>query len=64
MIVPDWKSSVSVNMSMYLYNTSTYWYVLVYAKRCWKVERRHTSDFGLKEVILPVLNEFMVVPKH
>ncbi len=29
-----------------------------------EVERRHIGDFELWEVMLDVLNEYMVVPKH
>ena len=51
-------------MSMYLYISSTYKYVLVCTKRRWKVERRHTGDDGLWQMKLGVLNEYMVVHKQ
>ncbi len=59
----EWNVSMNC-MSMHWYITSTYRYVLVFTKRCWKVERRHIGDFRLWEVKLGVLKEYMVVPKQ
>ncbi len=55
-----------IMMSMYLYISCTYKYVLVCTKRRWKVERRHTGpgDVGLWQMKLGVLNEYMVVHKQ
>ncbi len=50
-------------MSMYMYIAGTYLYVQVCTECCWEVDRRLFGDFGLWEVNLGVLNEFMVVPK-
>ncbi len=47
-------------MSMYLYILSTYLYVLVSTKCPGKVEIKHTG-FGLCQMRLGVLNEYMVV---
>ncbi len=50
-----------IMIKMCLYISSTY--LLVCTKRRWKVERRHTSDVGLWQMKLGVLNEYMVVHK-
>ncbi len=53
-------------MSMYLYITGTYGYLLVCtdSRVLLESERRHIVDNELWEVMLGVLNEYMVVPKH
>jgi hypothetical protein len=61
---PGWNEVWVWTAWVLLYITSTYRNVLVCTKRCWKVERRHTGDFGLWEVKLGVLKEYMVVPKQ
>ncbi len=53
-----------IMMSMYLYISSTYKYVLVCTKRHWKVERRHAGDVGLWQMRLGVLNEYMEVHRQ
>ncbi len=53
-----------IMMSMYLYISSTYQYVLVCTERCSKVERRHIDDVGLWQMKLGVLNKYMVVLKQ
>jgi hypothetical protein len=44
-----------------------HWYILICTgmyRVFWIVERRHSGDFQLWQVMLGVLNEYMVVPKH